>query len=87
MCKLDDTFIATILYNFSFSRWVAEAIFEIEARENSEVLESLVSRMGNVNHYNLNSYNLCIGVLLALGTGFRMIALFLLLFTKRGQQK
>ncbi|XP_028399688.1 ABC transporter G family member 28-like [Dendronephthya gigantea] len=87
LCKLDDTFIATILYNLSFSRWVAEAIFEVEARENSEALGDLVSRMGNVNHYDLNSYNLCVGVLLALGTGFRIIALFLFLFTKRGQQK
>ncbi|XP_046860525.1 ABC transporter G family member 28-like isoform X2 [Xenia sp. Carnegie-2017] len=32
LCKLDDTVIATIFYNLSFSRWVAEAIFEIEAK-------------------------------------------------------
>ncbi len=87
MCKLDDTFIATALYNLSFSRWVAEAIFEIEAMENSEVLSDIISRVQTDNHYDLKSYNICIVALLALGTGLRFIALLLLLLTKRGQQK
>jgi hypothetical protein len=87
LCKLDDTFIATAFYNLSFSRWVAEAIFEIEAKENSAVLSDIISRVQMDNHYDLNSYNICIVALLALGTGTRLIALLLLLFTKRGQQK
>lgn len=87
MCKLDDTFIATAFYNLSFSRWIAEAIFEIEAKENSQVLNDIISRVQIDNHYDLQSYPICIGALLALGTGYRLIALLLLLFTKRGQQK
>ncbi|CAB4031968.1 white-brown complex homolog 30, partial [Paramuricea clavata] len=87
LCKLDDTFIATAFYNLSFSRWIAEAIFEIEAAENSQVLNDIISRVQIDNHYDLQSYRICIGALLALGTGYRLIALLLLLFTKRGQQK
>ena len=87
MCKLDDTFIATAFYNLSFSRWVAEAIFEIEAKEHSEVLRDVISHFETKNHYDLESYNICIVALVAMGVGFRLIALFLLLFTKRGQQK
>ena len=87
MCKLDDTFVATAFYNLSFSRWVAEAIFEIEAKENSEVLSDVISHFETKNHYDLESFNICIMALLAMGVGFRLLALLLLLFTKRGQQK
>ena len=87
LCKLDDTFIATAFYNLSFSRWVAEAIFEIEAKQNSEVLSDIISRVQIDNHYDLQSYNICIIALISMGIGFRVIALLLLLFTKRGQQR
>ena len=87
LCKLDDTFIATAFYNLSFSRWVAEAIFEVEAHERSAVLGDIISRVKIDNHYDLASYNTCIAALFSMGLGFRVIALLLLLFTKRGQQK
>lgn len=79
--------IATAFYNLSFSRWVAEAIFEIEAHETSEVLSDIISRVQIDNHYDLDSFNTCIIALISMGFGFRVIALLLLLFTKRGQQK
>lgn len=66
---------------------MAEAIFEIEAHENSEVLSDIISQVQVDNHYDLDSYNICIVALLSMGFGLRVIALFLLLFTKRGQQK
>ena len=84
---MDDTFIAPAFYNLSFSRWVAEAIFEIEAKENSEVLSDIISRVQTDNHYDLNSFNTSIIALVSMGVGLRVIALLLLLFTKRGQQK
>ncbi|XP_046860536.1 putative white-brown complex homolog protein 30 [Xenia sp. Carnegie-2017] len=87
LCKLDDTVIATIFYNLSFSRWVAEAIFEIEAKEHSAVLSDIISRVQRDNHYDLHTYNTAIVVLVSMGFAYRIIALFLLLFTKRGQQK
>ena len=88
LCKLQKyTFFGPALYTLSYHKWFAEGNFELEANTYPPVLSYDVELLAGTNDYTLSNMSTILGVLFSIGLGCRIIALLLLLFTHRGEQK
>lgn len=88
LCKLDKLdFFGPFCYNLSYIRWFVEALFEKEALRYPDVVRPVRDRIAFQDHYTLDNYSLCLGVMLIMALVYRIIALLFLLFTNRGKQK
>ena len=88
LCKLNDiSVIGPIAYSLSYCRWFVEALFEKEVERYPAVMQATIDFLAFRNNYDLESYGLCMIVLLVFGIFFRIVSYLCLIFTNRGQQK
>ena len=88
LCKLNELkVLGPMAYSLSYCRWFVEALFEKEAERYSAVLQTSIDFLAYGNNYNLESFGLCMAVLLIFGIVFRIISYLFLVFTNRGQQQ
>ena len=88
ICKLDKyTFIGPLMYSVAYSKWFSEGLFESEANQYPPVLSYDVQLLAGLNDYSLNNFGTVLAALFGIGAVCRAVALFLLLFTHRGEQK
>lgn len=88
LCTLQQyTFIGPFAYSLSYARWYGEALFEVEAKTYPPVLSYNVQLTAGLNDYSLDNFGVCLAVLFGIGAVCRVIALLLLMFTHRGEQK
>ena len=79
--------IGPIAYSLSYCRWFVEALFEKEVERYPAVMQREVDMFVFKNNYDLESYFLCLFVLLAFGIFFRIVSYLCLTLTNRGQQQ
>ena len=75
-----------VIYNLSFARWTMEALFEINVVRYPKVSAQEIRRRAKENGYPLDQYELDILVLVSMAIFFHLLALILLVVTRRGEQ-
>ena len=88
LCKLNDMdVIGPIAHSLSYCRWFVEALFEKEVERYPAVMQTAIDLFAFENNYDLDSYGLCILMLLVFGIFFRIVSYLCLILTNRGQQQ
>ena len=74
-------------YSLSYARWFLEAIFEAEVRHYAPVHQPVIDLLAYASNYKLDSFVMCVLVLVGFGLVTRFLAFLCMVLMNRGEQQ